>query len=50
MKFEKLNAENIESYLDYLITAENAEARRFYRAFPGVEIKPTPILRRYFEQ
>lgn len=48
-EFEK-ECEKHQIHQYYLITAENAEASRFYRAFPGVDIKPTPILRKYFEQ
>lgn len=47
-EFEKECAKyRINQY--YLITAENAEASRFYSAFGGVDIKPTPVLRKYFE-
>ena len=47
-EFEKeCDKHRINQY--YLITAENAEADHFYKAFQGTEIKLTPILRKYFD-
>ena len=48
-EFEKeCDKHRINQY--YLITAENAEADRFYKAFQGTEIKLTPILRKNFDR
>ena len=49
--FQEFEKECIKHRIDqyYLIIAENDEASRFYGAFQGVDIKPTPILRKYFE-
>lgn len=47
-EFEKECAKHrINQY--YLITAENAEASRFYKAIQGADIKLTPILRKNFD-
>lgn len=48
-EFEKeCDKHRINQY--YLITAENAEANRFYKAFQGAEIKLMPILRKNFDR